>query len=174
MLGWLRKLVSNWRGKSTPTTTAISTKTSDPQKTVTELPSSQIKELLVPREPKPVIPPRPAERPEDSLYGLMLGLRPTCDVCNRPVEGMTMISQNAAGKSVVLVDCHGDTQRLEIDPRDVKFARGGRAFRPGEGEAADILHPGDLHPQHRKQLEEGRRKLGFPPLKNRINRDELL
>lgn len=105
--------------------------------------------------------------PTEDLYSLMNRLRPTCDICNRPVEGMTIISQNAKGETVFVVDCHGDTQRLAIDPGGIKGAnniQGGRAFvGKKKGEAHDALRPEDLIPEHRRQL-------GLPELPNQINR----
>ena len=105
-------------------------------------------------------------KPKD-LYSLMNRLRPTCDICNRPVEGMTMISQNAKGETVFIVDCHGDTERLAIGPGEIKGAnkiKGGRAFvGKKKGESNDTLRPEDLIPEHRRQLK-------LPELPSQINR----
>ncbi len=105
--------------------------------------------------------------PTEDLYSLMNRLRPTCDICNRPVEGMTMISQNAKGETVFIVDCHGDTERLAIGPGKIKGTnkiRGGRAFvGKKKGESNDTLRPEDLIPEHRRQLK-------LPELPSQINR----
>lgn len=42
--------------------------------------------------------------------------RPICDVCNCKVEQMD-IEQHAGGKLLITVQCHGATERFEIDPR---------------------------------------------------------
>ena len=90
----------------------------------------------------------------DEAYSKLRDIRPICDVCNRPVKGVTMIE--TGGQKKFLVDCHGDTEEVLLTEKDMEGMNDINAVRAFVGKTKpkpeDMLPSSALIPIHRQQL----------------------
>lgn len=62
---------------------------------------------------------------------VVIQARPTCDVCDKPVEQMVEVYDDFCRRLVLVARCHGESERVDIEevilrePTNIQF---GRAF----------------------------------------------